>query len=463
VSVTPFRACVLAAVMLACSISATPAAKAADTNDAVVQRVVKLLGNEDAEMRGLALEQVRYYTPGEKATKQFTAALAKLPADAQVALLRALADRGDASAHAAVLRLTLYSKEEAVEAAAVDALGSLGSVTDIPLLVQKLGCPSKGVQGAAKLALVDLHGEDVPKAIGKAIEGAPAASQVTLLYVLSDRRAVDAIPYILVATRSNERNVREAAMATMGWIASPKWVPDMVPAVLAKRDKQERAAAEKAIMKVCSRVGNPDDRAKPLIAALKDLNETDRLRLLSTMGRVGGAAALAEIDKAIASDDARTHETGLKALSNWPSASIAPRYIELIKTETKPANRLLALRALIRVAPLRDRRSHAERLELLKKAMELSSRREERILVLDRARAVRTIETLRFVAPLIDDEELAEQACLTVVELAHHRGLREPNKAEFHAALDKVIATSKDAVVVERANRYKADKTWVRS
>jgi hypothetical protein len=50
----------------------------------------------------------------------------------------------------------------------------------------------------------------------------------------------------------------------------------------------------------------------------------------------------------------------------------------------------------------------------------------------------------------------------SVVELAHHRNLRQPNKAEFDKALDKVIATSKDAVVVERANRYKRNQTWAR-
>lgn len=153
---------------------------------------------------------------------------------------------------------------------------------------------------------------------------------------------------------------------------------------------------------------------------------------------------------------------GLKALSNWPYASIAPRYIELAKSEGLPQHRLLALRALIRVAPLRDLRSHADRLQLLQKAMALSTRDTERKLVLDRARAIRTVETLRFIAPYMDNPALAEQACLSVVEIAHHRSLREPNKAEFHMALDKVIEVSQDATVVDRANRYKNDKTWVR-
>ena len=55
-----------------------------------------------------------------------------------------------------------------------------------------------------------------------------------------------------------------------------------------------------------------------------------------------------------------------------------------------------------------------------------------------------------------------QPACETIVELAHHRELREPNKSEFDPALDKVIKLSTDAVVVDRANRYKKGETWAR-
>lgn len=455
----------VSALVLIVSLQAATLQNAAADHHAgedVVSMAIGMFNDADASVRGLAFEQVRYHAPGQKATIQFASQLSKLSDDAKVGLLRALADRGDKSARFAITRMAVMGETEPVTVAAVGAMGKLGDATHVELLVRRLANGSPAVQKAARRGLIDLSGEGVPQAIAELLENVPPAVRVKLIYVLSDRRATDTVPQLLVASQADDQSVRQAAMVAMGWIAAPKWVPEMVPVVLAIKDKKERAAAEKAVMKVCSRVGNADDQAKPLIAALDKLNASERLTLLSTMGRVGGAAALAEIEKAIASDDSKTHEMGLKALSNWPDASIAPRYIELVGSETKPSHKLLALRALIRIAPLRDRRSHAERLELLKKAMELATRDEERKLVLDRARAVRTIETLRFVAPLIDTPELTEQACLTVVELAHHRGLREPYKAEFHKVLDKVIATSKDETTVDRAERYKADKTWVR-
>jgi hypothetical protein len=100
---------------------------------------------------------------------------------------------------------------------------------------------------------------------------------------------------------------------------------------------------------------------------------------------------------------------------------------------------------------------------MLQAAMGLASRDEDRKLILKRAEAVRTMDTLRWVASYLENPTLAQQACATLVELAHHRDLREPNKAEFDRLLDRVIAMSKDAVVVERAKRYKAGQTYKKS
>ena len=94
--------------------------------------------------------------------------------------------------------------------------------------------------------------------------------------------------------------------------------------------------------------------------------------------------------------------------------------------------------------------------------MKMSWRDAETKLGIQRAGAIRDPESLRFILPYLGDEKFAEDACLSIVELAHHRELREEAKDEFLAALDRVIETSKDAVVVDRAKRYKNNQTWVR-
>ena len=158
---------------------------------------------------------------------------------------------------------------------------------------------------------------------------------------------------------------------------------------------------------------------------------------------------------------AARREAALRALCNWPDGSVAPRLLKIAQSDESASHRRRAIDALVRVAPLPDKRPDGQRLDMLEKAMLLSSRDEQKALILKRARAIRSLGALRFVAPYMNEPKFAEAACETVVELAHHKDLRQPNKAEFDAVLNKVIATSKDRILIERAKRYQKNLTWV--
>jgi len=429
--------------------------------DELIQFVIDLLGDSDKQMRALGFEQVRSEAPGAEATKQFAAQLAKLSPDAQVGLLSALATRGDVEARSAVVATLASTKDANVRVAALAALGYLGSPDDCDRLIQSLGAGTKAEQAAAKGSLIRLQGDSVPESISKQMMIAKTSLRVALIEVLVSRRALDTIPSIMASTLDKDPQVRTAAMAAVGKVGGPEQIPGMVQGVL-KATGSERAAAEKNVMFVCARNKDKAHRADPLIAAMKKLNRTDHNTMLSTLGRVGGPEALKIVQAAVVHRSNTIHQAGLRGLFNWPDASVAPQLIHRVKKDKHASHRLAALRALIRIAPLPDGRTNAEKLELLKQCMQMSTRDTERAMILKRAAAVRIPETLRYVLDYIDDPKFSEQVCLTIVELAHHRELRGNNKTEFHAALDLVIETSKDATTLDRANRYKRDETWVR-
>jgi hypothetical protein len=267
---------------------------------------------------------------------------------------------------------------------------------------------------------------------------------------------------MLAAAVADDSVVRAAAMTALAPLAGPEHISGLVQGVLRAEAGREREAAEKAVMFVCSRIADGAQRAEPLLAAMGTLKESDRRAILPTLGRVGGPAALKILEAAISDSDPELHEMGLRALCNWPDASIASRLTELAQQDEHPEHRTTSLRALIRIASLPDGRTDAEKLELLRTAMAVCTRDPERNLVLQRASAIRIPETLRFLTPYMDQPAYAPQAYQSVVELAHHRSLRESNKAEFDRALDKVIQSSGDATLIDRANRYKKGQTWVR-
>ncbi len=114
--------------------------------------ILTLLADQDKEIRALALEQVRTEAKGEAATKKFAAQLPKLPVEAQVGLLSALAERGDKAARPAVLEILSAGREETTRVAAIEALGLLGETADLKVLVQALDSGSKAEQEAARKA-----------------------------------------------------------------------------------------------------------------------------------------------------------------------------------------------------------------------------------------------------------------------------------------------------------------------
>jgi HEAT repeat protein len=435
---------------------------AQDADNQHIDLVVGLLREQDKDLRALGLEQVRTETKGAAATQRFAAELPKLPTDAQAGLLRALAERGDAAARPAVLDMLKTSREEPVRVAAISAIGALGEEADLKQLVQLLTDASKAEQTAARGSLVRLRGDSVPAEIAAQIKQAKPAAAVALVEILTTRRALETVPALVATAVADDAGVRTAAMTALGQLARPEHIEGMVQGVLKARPGRERDSAERAIALVAGRIGDVAKRAQPLLAAMEKLSEADRIALLPALGRIGGPTALATVETSIASADSERHAGGVRALCNWPDASVAPRLIELAQKDMHPEHRTASLAALIRVAPLPDGRPDREKLELVKKVMAMCTDNDDRNLLLRRASAVRTVETLRYVLPFVDQPPHAESACESIVELAHHRGLREPNKAEFHQALDKVLATTKDAVVIDRAKRYKADQTWLR-
>ena len=428
----------------------------------LVDMVIGFLTDSDTDIRAIAFDHIRTEAAGAAATRRFAAELPGLSAEVQIGLLRALGNRGDDVAKPAVTALLSASSDVSLRVAAIHALGKLGDATDCPALIKLLAATSGPTRRAARESLVQLRDTEVLPAIVDALDRVEAPTRVALVEILTARRELGAIPTLLNLATGQVASDRAAAMASLGILAGPAHIGAMTRGVLRAAKGAERSAAEKCLMFVCNRIEDKEKRADALLRAMTTLEPSDQIVMLSTLGRVGGSAALQEVDKAIANPQGAVHAAGFAAISNWPDASVAARLIELARADAHANHRRTARMALIRISPLPDGRTDGEKLELLKTAFELTENDAERNYALKRCAAIRILATLRFVLPYVQQGPLAQQACQTVVELAHDRKLRDDNKPEFHAALDKVLAATTDSVVIERANRYKNGQTWAR-
>jgi len=223
-----------------------------------------------------------------------------------------------------------------------------------------------------------------------------------------------------------------------------------------------REWAEKALLAIYNR--HPELKQQPqhpLLECFLGLSGDDQAALLPALGRIGGPPVRRVVEWYLHHPYPFVSDVGWRALCLWPDASVAPELLAAIETPGTTSRRGLAFKAFVRVAGLADASlEDLQRLEWLKTAMRLANSDEERLLVLRRLSAVRHIESLRFALLSLEQPSYVEQACQSIVELAHLRWLRDEHKDEFLAALDRVQNLSSDPIVVDRAQRYKEGKTW---
>lgn len=438
------------------------AGTAVAADGSAVDMIAALVANDDAEFRAVGLDRIRHGATGEATTLRFAGMLSQLAPPRQLELVRALADRGDKVAVPAITALVLQSPDATIRAAAIAALGTLGGGTEVALLLKSLAAtdPEKT---AAFQALVRLRGDDSVKQLVDAAQFGPPTARPMVIDILAARRARAAIDVLATLNSDADPAVRSAALRACGAMGGAAQVKPMIAGLLKTAAGGERQEAERAIVAVCTKNSGAAESAKIFIDTFKASAGDQQEQMLPTLGGIGGPAALKIVDDLLASDTPAKRELGLKAITRWPDATVAPRLLDLVGKAQTPAERDLLVGALIRIAPLPDNKlNDQQKLELAQKTLALCQKDEERARLIERANAIRTIETLRFIAGFLDDPALAQPACKSVVELAHHRQLRDTHKDEFAQVLDKVIATAKNPELVERANAYKAGKTWER-
>jgi HEAT repeat protein len=443
---------------------ANPAAATEPASREAFSFAVELVKGADPDMRAVALERVRDGLAGEAYTRELAeTVLPALPAAVQTQLLSALASRRDSAALPGIVPLA-ETADPAVAVAAIQAIAALGSEAEVPLLVGRLAADGP-VGEAARRGLAAIQGPGLSAALVAAAADAeqPVPTRAAILEILAERRDRGAIPALLTAAVADEPALRAAAIRGLTALGGAAEVPGMVAGLLAAAPGRERNDAERAIVIVCRQSPEAAAAAAALLAAYRAASPADQETLLPVLARVGGAEVLGLVDALTADPDPAVRKRGLEALSRWPDATVTDRLLAILKQSSDERERNLAIGALIRIAPIPDNGlADADKLALLASTIPLCPSDADRRRVLERAAAIRTVETLRFVRPYLDEEPLAESAARGVVELAHHQKLRDANKAEFMAALDRVLAVAKDPVTRERATRYQEGKTWER-
>ena len=335
--------------------------------------------------------------------------------------------------------------------AGILALEKIASAKEFDVLYNQL---SKFDRRIVETAMKNVPGKDFDAAVLAALKKEKdGGNMASLAGIASSRNIAGAVGTLLDIAKKEDCPARVQVLEAAERVATKDNVGDFVDAFLAIPQGGDRDRAEQMISRLC----NGD--ATPVIAKMNNANGPQVFLLL---GRVGGPAALEQIEKGLATNNPQMVALSVRALSAWPNAVVWQKLLDAAKNEAYPVPvRIQALRAFIRVVSLPDDQdgidmSDADKLANLKTAFELATRDEERNLVLERVGSVRTLDSVRFALEKVDDPKLSNKALNAILDLAHQDYLRKQDKDLFRKALDVVIEKG-DNGQKDRAQGYKSN------
>jgi HEAT repeat protein len=407
--------------------------------------IAEFLSSADRDLRGFGLQQVREALPGEAATRWLAGLMPDLPRENQAALLEALGDRADPAARPAVLE-ALRSPHLIIRSAALQALETLGSADDVPLLAERAGGGGAPEQAAARRALVRLRGDEVTHSIIKTLSKAQPPGQVELLRVLAARKAFEAMPAVLRSARGPDSNVRVAALNAAEVLAGPNHAAPLIE-FLETDEPDEFKAAEAALLSLCAR--HPRECLDPVLAQLKISPAPVRLVLLHSLAVIGGPKALESLARHAEDDNQSAREEASRLISNWPDRAAAPHLLAIARENSSSVGQILGLRGLIRLASADEQRP--ANLPLLEQAWELSEREEEKRLILGALGSAPVPAALDLAMQAIELPSLKEEAVMAVIMISEK--MPSTHKSEVMAAMRAVLRLDLDPTLRERAEK----------
>ena len=403
--------------------------------------ILKALASDSSVFRGLAITLIKDI-PGAAATAQFASHLPKLPAAGQVAMLEALAARGDPAARQAVLAAA-GSADAGVATAAIAALGAVGSAQDVALLAA--AATAGGEKGAAARAgLERLKGKDVNSAIIAELGKAAPAGKVQLIGALAGRSAAEAAGAIEKLAASDNAEVSLAAIAAVGTLGSEKQVPTLVKLLKAAKEAPTREAIDKALSAICTRV--KAKAVNDLVAGLGGAGAEAQAILYGALARAGGDKALTTIVTAAKA----ANDGAVRALAGWSAPNAIAPLLSIASTSANKVHKVLSLQAVTKLARLKEV-SDADALAALAKVLGLAERSEEKTQALAALGERPTIESFKMVAPCVAEKPLAEAAGAAAVKIAPK--VMGKDKALVRATLEKVVANVRNARTRQAAQK----------
>jgi len=426
---------------------------------AALPLMLEQLRSADEPMRDMALRCVRELR-GDEVVAAVTKSWNAFPTAVQVRLIGALADRGG-PAELAEIEGRVVAVPPELRVAALQALGRIGRDSSVPLLLRATGANAAEADAAwASLARIKAPGADA--AILGALDTIAPGQRARLIGVLGERSAESATPALLRLAVGSDPAIRAAALRTLGVIAKPRDLREIVQLALIARNEEELTLADRAIVTTSMKILEPERRAEPALAAYRAATDpVVKSRLLRPLGAIvrmmgGNHEVFFAIRPMLGSADAGLRQAALKVLADWPDAAPVSQLLALANQPTaSAADRTTALRGALRMATnvaAGRERSPLNVVDAFAQAKRAVQTKEEKLMLVSGLGSLKRPEVLALLQPYLADPDVRTEAGLALVQVAPALGgIR--NTPALKPLLERIAADDPDEQVRQKAAR----------
>ncbi len=334
--------------------------------------------------------------------------LATLPISSCVMALSSLAFCQYRAAAPAVVRAS-ESDDEAVQTAALSALGDVGDTSHVPLLA-KAAAASDAAGRAAAQSLARLGGEGVDDLIINSVPESEGPVRAALIRALAARRAAGQVPTYLEYAEDSDGLVRTESFRALALFATDGDLPSLLGLLDRELVKEDRTELEKAIVAVCRRMEDEDTAVDLLLAAYSGKPVTVRASILSLLGGLPGGKSLMALSTATRDESGEIRMVAIDKLGRWPDTSPLEILLGIARESEHADERSLAFAGALRLAGLPHDRTHDENDRVFRAVLDLARSAEERAMVLDAVAGIVELWIIDFITPFLGDETTKDKA-----------------------------------------------------
>jgi type 1 glutamine amidotransferase/HEAT repeat protein len=397
------------------------------------QLVLDILTKGPAELQEPAIGQIgKLFAAPE--IRPIADLLPKLPEPSQIQLLAVLAGYPREHVQVTVLEAA-KSDSPAVRLAALNALASVGDPSLVAFLALRAAEAKGAEQVAARSSLGRIPGKDVDEAVLFQLLAAPKDEvKRELIRAIAERRIFEGKGLLLAYARSGSAaSIAESARALRA-IASPVDIPDLLGILLETGDETAQTEIRATIGALAQRIQNPMNRAAAVRRLLvppvdsqveKVVDIRRRALLLRTLGNIGDDSSLVLLREARQDQNSEIQDAAVRAYAEWPNATPGEECLAIARDSQNLTHRVLALRGYVRMIGLQKYQSPQTAVRLLQTALHLSTRPDEKKLVLGALQDFPCPEALALAESLLTTEGVQAEAQAAVDKIKESLGKKD--------------------------------------